>query len=189
MNNLSFPLPDRKEILLLVVDVQERLMGAMPPEIGNNVLKNISVLINSADILRIPIIHTEQYPRGLGKTLPQIQNLLTNYPPPVEKIALSCWAEKAFRNQLAETGRRQIMVTGVEAHVCVLQTALDLLAQGFTVYLINDAICSRHKPDWHTALQIADKSGAVVTTTEIILFQLLGRAGTEEFKHIQSFLK
>ena len=189
LNKLSFPLPDRKDTLLVIVDVQKRLMSAMPEEISNNTLNNIGVLITSANILNIPIIHTEQYPKGLGKTCPQIQNLLQNHYPPVEKLSLSCCEVDTFNRQVIETGKKQIILTGVEAHVCVFQTALDLLQQGYTIYLVKDAVCSRHKMDWQTSLDIAAKAGALITATEIILFQILGRAGTEEFKHIQSLLK
>ncbi len=189
MNNQSFPMPDKKDILLVVIDVQERPMAVMPPEIGDNILKNISVLISSADILQFPIIYTEHYPRGLGKTSPQIKQILLNHSTPIEKISLSCCGEDTFNNQLVKINKKQVILTGIEAHVCVLQTALDLLRQDFIVFIVSDAICSRHKLDWQIALSLANKAGAFITTTEIILFQLLGRAGTADFKNIQNLLK
>ncbi len=188
MNHSSFSIPDKNKSLLLVIDVQERLMAAMPEEVSNNILKNIEILINSVDILHIPVIYTEQYPRGLGKTCSQIQNLLQDKPS-IEKIAFSCCDENIFQQKIHESGKNQIIITGAESHICVLQTVLDLLQQEYTVYLVKDAVCSRHKLDWETALNMAEKAGALLTTTEIILFQFLERAGTDEFKRIQNLLK
>ncbi len=147
-----------------------------------------ALLIEAAKLMDIPVLTTEQYPRGLGPTVGELRGAL---PPgaPVEKLAFSCCGEPSFLEALEGTGRKKVILAGMETHICVLQTTLDLLSSGYQVYLPRDAVCSRRKLDWQTGLDLAREAGAVVTSTETVLFQLLERAGTDEFKKISKMVK
>ena len=171
---------------LLVVDVQEKLVPSLPRYPA--VEPNIRTLIQAAGILNIPILLTEQYPKGLGRTIPAITEVLPEYRP-IEKTTFSCCGVEEVPNSLRELGAEAIVVAGVEAHVCVQQTALDLLAAGFRVHLPADAICSRQKQDWQFAIERMGKAGAIVTTTQSIVFELLVEAGTPEFKKVLPLLR
>jgi isochorismate hydrolase len=184
------PLPrmEREEAVLIIVDVQDLLMKQMDQEVGEKVIRNIRTLIAFAKKMSIPILITEQYPKGLGKTVPEIkldhESLL-----PIEKVSFSCCGVETFNNQLNQLTRKQVILTGIETHVCVLQTANDLIQKGYEVHVIADAICSRRKLDWEIGLRWMEKRGAMISTTEIIAFQLLKEAGTEEFRRLSKLLK
>ncbi|MEN2995311.1 MAG: isochorismatase family protein [Thermodesulfovibrio sp.] len=176
-----------EDSLLVVVDVQEKLVNAMKEDIVEKILKNIVTLIELCKIYQIPIIITEQYPKGLGKTLGKIKDLINDEP--LEKISFSLVAEKKFMNKIIDTKRRKIIITGMEAHVCVLQTALDLVARDYHVFVPYDAVCSRRKLDWHFGLELMKEAGVVVSSTETLVFQILKKAATAEFKRILEFIK
>jgi nicotinamidase-related amidase len=178
----------RESTLLLVVDVQERLFAAMDPEHREGMVKNIKILAASAQQLGLPLLVSEQYPKGLGRTLPEIVGALGPVEP-VEKIAFSCCGAEGFWERLRATGRRQVVLTGIEAHVCVLLTALDLLGAGYGVHVVADAVCSRTRENWQIGLDQLRQAGAVVTSTETVLFQLLRAANSEEFRTLQKLLK
>ncbi len=108
---------------------------------------------------------------------------------PIEKMNFSCCAEPSFLDALERTGRKKLIVVGMETHICVLQTVLDLLASGYVVHLVRDAVCSRDKLDWESGLDMSREAGAVITSTETVLFQLLERAGTDEFRKISKMVK
>lgn len=173
--------------LLVVVDFQEKLAMAMKEEILDNTLKNVIKLINLAKIHSIPIVITEQYPKGLGKTLQEIKNIIEEEP--LEKIHFSCVQEEKFINKINQYGRKKIILTGMETHICVWQTALDLMIRGFYVYVPKDGICSRKKEDWKTGLALIQQAGGIITCTETLIFQILKRAGTSEFKRMLEFVK
>ena len=179
---------DRKEAVLIVVDVQEVLMRQMKQEIGKNVIQNIKTLLAFAKEMSIPILITEQYPKGLGKTAPEIRMELGSILP-IEKLSFSCCGVEMFNDKLNQLARKQVILTGIETHVCVLQTANDLIRKGYEVYVVADAICSRRKLDWEIGLRWIEKGGAMISTTEIIAFQLLKEAGTEEFRRLSKLLK
>jgi isochorismate hydrolase len=179
---------EREQAVLIVIDVQELLMKKMDPEIGKNVIQNIRTLLVFAKEMAIPILITEQYPKGLGKTVPEIKMELGPLPP-IEKVSFSCCGVKAFNDKLNQPARNQTILTGIETHVCVLQTANDLIQKGYEVYVVADAICSRRKLDWEIGLRWMEKKGAMISTTEIIAFQLLKEAGTEEFRGLSKLLK
>jgi nicotinamidase-related amidase len=152
--------------------------------------KNIGILLDSATELNIPVLVTEQYVKGLGATLPELKEKAeasgaTCY----EKMAFSCCGNAEFVGKLKETGRTQIIITGMESHVCVLQTVIDLLDAGFNVHVVEDAVMSRSKQNWLTALKVMSLAGAVPTCTETVVFQLLKVAGTEEFKKLSKLVK
>jgi nicotinamidase-related amidase len=179
---------EREEAVLIVIDVQEVLMKQMDPEMGKQVTQNIKILLNFAKEMAIPILITEQYPKGLGRTIPEIKNELgPNLP--IEKVTFSCCGVETFNEGLGRLKRNRVILIGIETHVCVLQTATDLIQKGYEVYVVADAVCSRKKLDWEIGLRWLEKKGAVIPTTEIIAFQLLKEAGTEEFKRLSKFLK
>lgn len=177
----------QEDTVLVVIDLQEKLAMAMKEEVLEGTLKNIVKLISLSKIFSIPIILTEQYPKGLGSTLKEIRDLVDSEP--IEKIHFSCVQEKQFIQKINQNMRRRIILTGMETHVCVLQTALDLLARGFYVFVPKDAVCSRKKEDWNTGLQIIQGAGGLISCTETIIFQILKKAGTSEFKKMLEFLK
>jgi nicotinamidase-related amidase len=179
---------ERGEVVLIVVDVQDLLMKQMDQKIRESVIRNIRTLIAFAKKMFIPILMTEQYPKGLGKTVSEIGMELDAIPR-IEKVSFSCCKEEAFNDQLHQLGRKQVILTGIETHVCVLQTANDLIQKGYEVHIVADAICSRRKLDWEIGLRWMEKRGAMISTTEIIAFQLLKEAGTEEFKGLSKLLK
>lgn len=178
---------DRANALLLVVDVQERLVTAMPQGPLAELVKNARVLIRAARRLGIPVVATEQYPKGLGPTVASLRELLPA--DPMTKLEFSCGASKEIARQILATGRKQVIVAGMEAHVCVFQTVRDLLRGGFSVYIAQDAILSRTEANRSVGLRLCEKAGAVLTSTETILFDLLGVAGTPEFKELTALIK
>lgn len=177
---------NKEDAVLLIIDIQERLAVVMKEK--DKVVKNCRHLIELAKMINIPIVVTEQYPKGLGRTVPELQTAIPDYKP-IEKTAFNCCGEPAFVSEIKKIGRKKIIVTGMETHICVLQTTLGLLQDGFMPYLVEDAICSRTDENWRTGTQLMRDAGSVVTCTETVLFQLLKVAGTEEFKKISQRIK
>ena len=178
---------DRTTAVLVVIDVQEKLCRAMDDKILGRLTTNIGVLQAAAEELSIPVIATEQYVKGLGETLPVLKEKLVE--PAMEKMTFSCCGDDVFLDRIRALKRSQIIITGMEAHVCVLQTVLELLDAGYTVHLVRDAVMSRRKDNWFVGLETAAAAGAVITSTETALFQLLKVAGTEEFKKLCKLVK
>jgi nicotinamidase-related amidase len=179
----------RGSAVLAVVDVQERLLAAFPEPVRDAVVKHVSTLVESAGVLGVPIVVSEQYPKGLGPTVADVRDRLGAAFAPIEKMVFSCGRSPEFRAVLDATGRRDVVLCGVESHVCVLQTAVDLLTDGYRVFVPADAVRSRRDLDWERSLALMDKAGVTVGTTEMFLFQLLERAGTDEFKRISKLVK
>jgi len=179
---------ERDKAVLVVIDVQERLCVAMDEKVLQKLSRNIGILLDSAAVLDIPVLITEQYVRGLGATLPELKEK-TAGAPCYEKMAFSCCGSAEFIEKLKETGRTQIVITGMESHVCVLQTVIELRDAGFNVHIVKDAIMSRSKHNWRTAIEAMTLAGAVPTCTESVLFQLLKVAGTDEFKLLSKLVK
>jgi isochorismate hydrolase len=179
---------EREKAVLVIVDVQDVLMRKMNQAVGENVIRNIRILLAFAKEMAIPILITEQYPKGLGRTVTEIKMELGSILP-IEKVSFSCCGVETFNHQLNQLGRKQVILTGIETHVCVLQTADDLIQKGYEVYGVADAVCSRRKLDWEIGLRWMEKRGAMISTTEIIAFQLLKEAGTEEFRGLSKLLK
>lgn len=178
---------DREGTLLLLVDAQERLFAAMPAEARAAFERNALVLLRAARRLSLPIVATEQYPEGLGHTLPALRELLPE--PPLQKLEFSCGASKPIARRILDTGRKQALVVGMEAHVCVFQTVRDLVRGGFAVFVPADAVLSRSPANLATGLSLCERSGATLTSTEAALFDLLGAAGTPEFKELMPLIK
>jgi isochorismate hydrolase len=179
---------NRENLVLVVVDVQDGLLNAMDRRKVRSLIRNIKILITFAKEMRIPILLTEQYPRGLGNTTPEIKRELEPILP-IEKVAFSCCEVEVFNKKLDSTKRKQIILSGIETHICILQTGIDLLKKGFDVEVLADATCSRKEIDWEIGLKYLDRKGAVISTTEIIAFQLLKEAGTEEFRRLSKLFK
>lgn len=177
---------DKEDAVLLIVDIQERLAVVMKDR--DKVVKNCLHLIELAKMLNIPVVVTEQYPKGLGRTVGEIKEAVPEYRP-IEKAAFNCCREQAFLDEIRKLNRRTIILTGMETHVCVLQTATGLLQEGFTLHVVQDAVCSRTEENRRTGLEFIRDAGGVVTCTETALFQLLKVAGTEEFKKISQRIK
>lgn len=178
----------REEAVLVVVDVQEVLMKKMTQGVAENVTRNIRTLLTFAKKMAIPVLITEQYPKGLGPTVSEIKMEL-GPSLPIQKVSFSCCGVETFNEKLSQTGRKQVILTGIETHVCVLQTADDLIQAAHEVHVVADAICSRRKLDWEIGLRWMEKKGAMISTTEITAFQLLKEAGTEEFRELSKLLK
>ncbi|MET0850353.1 MAG: isochorismatase family protein [Candidatus Rokuibacteriota bacterium] len=172
---------DRASTTLLVVDVQERLFPTMDADHREEVVRNIKILTTAARRLGLATVLTEQCPKALGHTLPELSDTLAPGVEPIAKVELSCGAVEGVRASLTRARTRSVVLTGIEAHVGVLMSALDLLAQGYAVHVAADAVTSRTQANWRLAMDQLRQGGAVVTSTETILFQLLGAADTEEF--------
>jgi nicotinamidase-related amidase len=178
---------DRTNALLLIVDVQEKLM---PVIAGHDaVARNIERMIRGARILGIPSIATEQYTKGLGPTIAPVRDALEDAYQPIEKDCFSAHGCAAFESTLRAKGRRQILVTGVEAHVCVYQTVTDLLRHGFEVTLVADAMSSRTHENKAIAIERMQREGAFLSSTEMALFELTIVSGTDEFRAISRLVK
>ena len=172
---------------LLVIDVQGRLAEVMHKK--EALFSNVERVIRGARVLDLPIILTEQVPDKLGKTIPAITELIADVAQPISKSSFSCCGESSFNEQLAAIGRKQILVTGIETHVCVYQTAIDLLDQGYHVELVTDAVSSRTPENRQLGIDRIKKAGATLTSTEMALFELLKIAEGQQFREISKIVK
>ena len=178
---------DRTKAAVLVIDVQSRLTPSMPPEALARVVKYARALIGAGKELGLPVIATEQYPKGLGETIPELRDVLPS--PPLAKMHFSCGADPAIAAALEKTGRRQILVSGMETHVCVFQTVRDLVSMGYEVHVCSDAVSSRTEEHRRIGLDLCREAGATITTAETAIFDLLHVAGTPEFKKVAPLVK
>lgn len=176
---------DRDEVVLVVIDVQDKLLPTIKDK--NALLERIVSLIQFARELSIPILATEQYPKGLGPTTASVSDALEK--PPLEKMAFSCMGEPKFVSALESLGRRQLLVIGIETHVCVMQTCLMALKKGYEVFLPVDAVGAHKKRHHRTALQRMASAGVTMATAEMIMFEALKVAGTPDFKKILPLIK
>lgn len=179
---------ERDKAVLVVIDVQEKLCVAMDDTVLKQLVKNIGILLESAAELDVPVLVTEQYVKGLGATLLELKEKAAAASCH-EKMAFSSCGSAEFVAALKATGRKQVIITGMETHVCVLQTVIELREAGFTVHIVKDAVMSRNKQNWRTAVQAMTLAGAIPTSTESVLFQLLKVAGTEEFKKLSKLVR
>jgi nicotinamidase-related amidase len=186
---MPISLPRRDHAALIVIDMQERLLAAFGDDQRQAVVDRTLLAIDIALVLGLPVIVSEQYPKGLGPTIAPIRERLGEGFRPVEKLAFSCGRSPEFREALDATGRRDILVAGVETHVCVLQTVNDLIRTGCHAFGMSDAMTSRRDSDKSAGLALMDKAGAIVGTTEIFAFQLLERAGTDEFRKVSKLVR
>lgn len=172
--------------VLVLIDLQEKLFQVMQEK--ENLLRNIQILVQTCQHLQIPIIYTEQVPTKLGSTVFEIQSFLGS-PSPIEKSSFSCFARKTFRNSLKDTHRHQVILAGIETHVCVYQTVSDLINQKYEVQVVADAVSSRCNQNKNIALDRMKSMGGVLTSTEMILFEWLKTAEHEKFHEILKLIK
>ncbi len=176
-----------QDTALVMVDVQEKLVPAMAGQ--EKLLKYLRILAQATGLLKLPVLLTEQYPKGLGHTLAQVQELLPQPLTIIEKTSFSCARAVGFSDALKQTRANQVLLCGIEAHVCVLQTALDLSAAGYQVHLAVDAVSSRDSYNMENAIFRMRRAGVIITNTESALFELLDRAEGESFKAISKLIR
>ena len=169
---------------LLVIDVQDRINAVMADQ---SHLPRIEVLVEACQGLEVPVLASEQYPQGLGPTVESLADVLGDSIP--GKLTFSCARDDGLRKAVEDSGREQIIVTGIEAHVCVLQTAIDLINAGYQVHVPHDAVNSRRPADKEWALHRMAAAGAIITATESALFELLERCDTADFKTVAKLIK
>lgn len=174
------------ETMALVIDYQERLMPVIADE--GAVLERAEILLAGLRLLNIPLLLTRQYPKGLGDTVPSIKNIAAGAPV-LDKLSFSAFNDPYILDIARDMGRRKVIVCGVETHICVLQTIIDLQSAGFQTALVEDCTGSRRKSDKETGLKRAMQEGALITSCETILFELLGVAGSDLFKQISHLVK
>lgn len=169
---------------LVVVDVQEKMLAAIGSAPTARIVEKIKGLIAAAQALDIPILWTEQYPEGLGPTEPAVRKAMPDGLAVIEKTPCSCWRDEAFRAALQATGREHILLAGLETHVCIQQTALDLFRVDYAVFVAEDAIGSRCENDHVLAVGRMARAGVQVGSVETLLFELIGRCDHPKFKDI-----
>jgi nicotinamidase-related amidase len=179
----------RDDTIIAIIDVQEKLLPVIHDHESTS--QNIERLIRGAAILGVPVVVTEQYVKGLGATVPRLRTALeeTGGYSPIEKMCFSSAGCEGFMEAIEKSGRREILVAGIETHVCVYQTVLDLLDRAMSVYVVADAVSSRSVSNRAFALQRMTTEGAKLTTTEMALFELTVRSGTDEFRAISKLVK
>lgn len=181
---------DPRATVLLIVDVQERLFSVMPELAGNDLVRSATVLIEAAGSLGAEVVVTEQYPEKLGGTLPVIAEKADAVSAPrISKLTFSACGEPTFEAALAKLKHRKVVVLGMETHICVFQTVRDLCGRGFTVHVPIDGVASRRDDHRRAGLELCREAGATLTTTETVLFDWLGRAGTDSFKKLSKLIK
>ncbi len=180
------PLARAEDSLLVSIDAQERLAAAMPEKPRRQLLANSLRLTRAARLLDLPVLFTRQYPQGLGEIHP---DLAAEAEAPVDKTCFSCCGADDFLRQVLDSHRRQVVLTGMETHICVLQTALELQREGLEVFVVEDAVCARHKRYHKNALHRLRQAGIIVSNHESVLFEWLRDAAHEHFRAISAMLK
>ncbi len=176
-----------EDTLLLVIDIQDKLFATMSEAGQSNLLANVPILLQAAKELEIPAIVTEQYPKGIGPTIPVIAEHCQNLPT-LDKVVFAATEVPEIESAIAAAGRRQIVLTGMETHICVYQTALGLLELGYDVHVVADACATRNPFNHEMGLKLMHGAGACVTSSEAVFFQWLERAGTPSFKKLQKLI-
>lgn len=176
-----------EDSLLVIIDIQEKLVNAVPD--GKEIVSNFEKIAHCADILNIPTIVTEQYPKGLGQTVKDLKDSISEGTFTVEKTYFSAMRENDFKNGISSLGRKQIILGGIETHICVLQTAYDLIKEGYEVYILKDCTSSRNPSDNETGIELLKQYGAKVTRSEIAIFEWLKSSKNPHFKEIQTLIK
>ena len=173
---------------LVIIDVQKKLTSAIPDKVINRLRKNTAILLNAANELNVPVISTAQYPKGLGTTEAFITENLTNSATTFEKTRFSCLGADGFTKHLTLLNKKQIIITGVEAHICIFQSAIELGLAGFDVYVVIDAIASRDFTSYESALTRLKQANVSLLNTESVLFEWLRDAAHEKFKTISKLI-
>ena len=172
--------------LLLVIDVQEKLVNALDKNI---IVKRVSNLVKSARLLEIPVVVTEQYPKGLGATVQEVSSEFPECTPVFEKTSFNALDEEGVLEKIKSYNKKQIVICGIETHICVHQTAAALLREGFEVYVVKDACASRSKYEFKQGIELMAANNAKISCVEIVLFEWLKTAKNPHFKEIQALIK
>lgn len=172
--------------VFLMIDIQEKLVNMLKNSM--EIVNNNAILAKSAKILGVPVLLTEQYPQGLGSTVLAVREYV-NPDNVYEKTSFSALGVESIRAALEQTDRKKVVLSGIESHICVYQTARELMANGYEVFVVKNACASRSKKDYRTALELMRDYGAKLTCVETVLFELLGDANHPNFKEIQMFIK
>lgn len=172
--------------LLLVIDVQEKLVNALDKNI---IVKRVSNLVKSARLLEIPVVVTEQYPKGLGATVQEVSSEFPEGTPVFEKTSFNALDEEGVLEKIKSYNKKQIVICGIETHICVHQTAAALLREGFEVYVVKDACASRSKYEFKQGIELMAANNAKISCVEIVLFEWLRTAKNPHFKEIQALIK
>jgi len=172
--------------VLLIIDIQEKLFPHMHKK--EEVSKNVRRLIKFVKVVGIPIVLTEQYPKGLGRTIREIKELIPEVKP-IEKVEFSCLGSEEFRGALKRLDAKTLILTGIETHICVSQTAIEALDMGYGVHVVSDATSSRREEDRTVGIERMRQGGAVISSTEMLIYEVLRRAGTKEFKEALRLVK
>ena len=175
-----------KECILVLIDIQEKLFPFVKDK--DQLLRQITKLIQFTGIMKIPLILTEHYPQGLGQTIPEIKNILSEYNP-IKKITFSAFRSEKFLQKIQETKIKTLLICGIESHICIEQTVLDGLSLGLKIHIISDAISSRKKHDLKIGIQKMQQYGGIISTTEMAIYEILERADTPEFKDALKLVK
>jgi nicotinamidase-related amidase len=176
-----------QQCALVVIDIQEKLLPPIYEK--ERMVRNSQLLIRLAKILSLPIMATTQYSKGLGQTVPEIASLLPEVTP-MDKLEFGCFGNSGFCSSIAQLSKRNtLLLCGMETHICVLQTALGALNQGYIVHVAADAVSSRAELNWKLGLQRMRDAGAVISSTEMMIYELLGKSGSPEFKEMLKYLK
>lgn len=174
---------------LVIIDIQTKLTAVMPMKVLARLQRNTGLLLRAARALGVPVLASEQYPEGLGALEPDIVRLLPEGARRYTKTTFSLAGVPEFMADLAASGKRQVVLCGMEAHICVLQTALDLVRAGYQVFLVSDGVCSRQRESYEIALARLRDGGSVITDAEAVLFEWLGDSRHPQFKSLQSLMR
>lgn len=178
---------DIENTLFVLIDIQERLVTMLNKQ--EPVVKATSTLVNAASIMNIPTILTEQYPQGLGKTVFDVTSVMDDSTPVIEKTSFSAMQTPEFAEKLKSYGKKNIVIGGIETHICVYQTAVDLIKEGFNVVVAKDACASRSSDCFKTGIQLMKDAGATISNVEVVLFELLKTSKNPYFKAVQALIK
>lgn len=171
---------------VVAIDLQEKLLPTI--QHADRVVQRTARLLRFAREFALPVLWTEQYPKGLGATVPEIAEPLEGLQP-IDKTVFGCMGHAPFQQALAELRRRQLVLTGIEGHICVMQTALGALGEGYEVFVVRDAVGSSDDEELEAGIERMEKAGATIVTTQMAMFELLREAGTPEFKRVLPLLK
>lgn len=176
------------ECVLVVIDIQEKLLPAMQNR--EELVRNVRTLLRLAGVLKIPVLLTTQYKKGLGATVPEVAELLPDVPA-IDKMDFGCFGQAEFRTALHEMPgpRTTVLLCGIETHICVMQTALGALDSGYVVHVAADAVSSRSELNWKLGVERMDSAGCVISSTEMMMYELLRRSGTAQFKEMLPYIK
>jgi nicotinamidase-related amidase len=181
---------DPRTSVLVVVDVQERLAAALPGSVATRVVANAGILLEAARLLGVSVLASEQYPKGLGPTVgPIAAKLRALGVAPVDKLTFDAFGEPRLAGHLAERAPRAVVLLGVEAHVCIFQTARGLARQGIDVRIVADAVGSRREENCALGLALSERAGAIAMPAEAVVFDWLGQAGTDEFRAVAQLMR